>query len=189
MAKKKQTGKRKNKNENRNTVAGLLAIIALAGSCIMMNLGGAAWGYKASIGNLLITLFFILFWSVFPVIYKENRVISKICYILCLLMCMAAACGFVLCLTNNGGFLSAMLISIAAVPFFGLNFFANWTVTYGIATIVTLWWMLYTGSNVKRLKEELAKMRQRQAIVERKRELKNKKTKEHKTETVENGKH
>lgn len=169
---KKHSGKRKHKKENSNTLAGILAIVALVGSCIIMNLGGAAWGYKAGIGNLCITLFFILFWSLFPVIYKDNRVIATLSYVLCLLMCMAAACGFVLCLTNNGGFISAILVSLAAVPFFGLNFFANWTVTYGIATVFTLWWMLYTGSIVRRIKEEAVKEEQRRALAEQKRKAK-----------------
>ena len=69
---------------------------------------------------------------------------------------MAAACGFVLRLTSNGGFISAMLISIAAVPFYGLTIFADWTIVYGIATAFTLWWMLYTGANVRRLKAEMS---------------------------------
>lgn len=151
---KKYSQKKQHVVSKHNTSIGVLAIIALLCSCAIMNLGGAAWGYHAGVGNLLITLFFILFWSIFPVIYKDNAVIARVSYLLCLLMCMAAACGLALRLLHSGGFLSAALIAIVAVPFYGLNFFTNWTVTYGIATAITLWWMLYTGANVRRLKAE-----------------------------------
>ena len=88
---------------------------------------------------------------------EKQKDIAKILYVLSLLLCMAAACGFVLRLAGNGGFISAMLISIVAVPFYGFTMFADWTIVYGIATAFTLWWMLYTGANVRRLKEDAAK--------------------------------
>lgn len=140
-----------------NTVVGVLAIVALFLSCVIMNGSGAVYGGSAGLGSLLITIFFILFWSIFPVIYKDNTVISKLCYILCLLMCMAAACGLVLKFTQNGGFLSAALVSIVAVPFYGLRFFLGWTATYGVATATTLWWMLYTGAHVRTMKPDNTK--------------------------------
>lgn len=140
-----------------HTVAGLIAMFVLAFTCVAVNAGGAAWGGKAGFDCLLITLFFILLWSMFIVIYKDNHVLSKIYYVLSFFLCMAAVCGFVLRLTGNGGFISAILISIVAVPFYGLTIFADWTVTYGIASVFTLWWMLYTGANVRRLKDEVRK--------------------------------
>lgn len=136
-----------------HTIAGIIAIFVLAFTCVVVNAGGAALGGNAGFDNIVITLFFILLWSMFIVIYKDNRVLAGIYYVFSFLLCMAAACGFVLRLTANGGFISAMLVSIAAVPFYGLTIFADWTVTYGIATAFTLWWMLYTGANVRRLKE------------------------------------
>ena len=137
-----------------HTIAGVIAMIVLAFSSIVVNANGAAWGGNAEFDNLLVTLFFILFWSMFIVIYKSNHVLSKLYYVMSLLLCMAAACGFVLRLMGNGGFISAAFVSIVAVPFYGFTIFADWTVIYGIATVITLWWMLYTGANVRRLKEE-----------------------------------
>lgn len=139
-----------------HTIAGTIAIIVLAFSSVVVNAGGAAWGGNAGFDSLVTTLFFILFWSMFIVIYKNNKVLANLYYVLSLLLCMAATCGFVLRLTGNGGFISAALVSIAAVPFYGLTIFADWTVTYGIATAFTLWWMLYTGTNVRRLRNKKA---------------------------------
>ena len=137
-----------------HTIAGVIAMIVLAFSSIVVNANGAAWGGAAGFDSFLTTLFFILFWSMFIVIYKSNNVLSKLYYVMSLLLCMAAACGFVLRLMGTGGFISAAFVSIVAVPFYGFTMFADWTVIYGIATAVTLWWMLYTGANVRRLKEE-----------------------------------
>jgi len=154
----KKNNKTKKINKSRgHTVAGLIAIFVLAFTCVVVNANGAAWGGKAGFDSLIITLFFILLWSMFIVIYKDNSILAKILYVLSLLLCMAAACGFVLRLAGNGGFISAMLISIVAVPFYGFTMFVDWTIVYGIATAFTLWWMLYTGANVRRLKEETAK--------------------------------
>ena len=154
----KKDNKTKKINKSRgHTVAGLIAIFVLAFTCVVVNANGAAWGGKAGFDSLIITLFFILLWSMFIVIYKDNSILAKVLYVLSLLLCMAAACGFVLRLAGNGGFISAMLISIVAVPFYGFTMFADWTIVYGIATACTLWWMLYTGANVRRLKEDAAK--------------------------------
>lgn len=158
--KKKQT----KKSGNTHTVAGIIAMLVLAFSCVVVNAGGAAWGGNAGFDNLLLTLFFILFWSMFIVIHRDNSVLAKLYYIASFLLCLAAACGFVLRLTSNGGFISAMLVSIVAVPFYGLTIFADWTATYGIATAFTLWWMLYTGNNVRRLKEDAKEAQQEDAV-------------------------
>ena len=137
-----------------HTVAGIIAMCVLAFSSIVVNANGAAWGGKAGFDSLVTTLFFILFWSMFIVIYKNNTILSKLYYVMSLLLCMAATCGLVLRLMGNGGFISAAFVSIVAVPFYGFTMFADWTFVYGIATVVTLWWMLYTGANVRSLKEE-----------------------------------
>ncbi len=160
---KKQSAKQN--NGTGHTIAGMIAMVVLAFTCVVVNAGGAAWGGNARFDSLLITLFFILFWSMFIVIYKENHVLAKLYYVISFLLCLAAACGFVLRLTNNGGFISAVLVSIVAVPFYGLTIFADWTVTYGIATAVTMWWMLYTGANVRRLKEDAVKVQEGQGSV------------------------
>ena len=139
-----------------STIAGIIAMGVLFFSCVVVNANGAAWGGNAGFDSLMTTLFFILFWSMFIVVHRNNSVLIKLYYVFSFLMCMAAACGFVLRLTGNGGFISAALVSIVAVPFYGLTIFADWTLIYGIATVITLWWMLYTGANVRRLKEETA---------------------------------
>ena len=154
MAKQMKTQSGKQNGGVGHTIAGIIAMLVLAFSSVVVNANGAAWGGDAGFDSLLTTLFFILFWSMFIVIYKNNNVLSKLYYVMSLLLCMAAACGFVLRLMGTGGFLSAAVVSIAAVPFYGLTIFADWTVVYGIATAFTLLWMLYTGSNVRRLKEE-----------------------------------
>ncbi len=154
MAKQTKKQSIKQNKGTGHTIAGIIAVFVLAFTCVVVNAGDAAWGGKAGFDSLMITLFFILLWSMFIVIYKNNSVLARLYYVFSFLMCLAAACGFILRLTGNGGFLSAVLVSIVAVPFYGLNFFSNWTVTYGIATAFTLWWMLYTGANVRRLKED-----------------------------------
>ena len=156
MAKQIKKQSTKQNKGTGHTVAGIIAICVLAFTCVVVNANGAAWGGNAGFDSFVITLFFVLLWSMFIVIYRDNRVLAQILYVLSLLLCMAAACGFVLRLTSNGGFISAMLISIAAVPFYGLTIFADWTIVYGIATAFTLWWMLYTGANVRRLKAEMS---------------------------------
>lgn len=155
----KKQWKKQNKGMG-HTVAGIIAMFVLAFACVVVNANGAAWGGDAGFDSLVTTLFFILFWSMFIVTHKNNHVLAKLYYVMSFLLCMAAMCGFVLRLTGNGGFISAMLVSIAAVPFYGLTMFADWTMVYGIATAFTLWWMLYTGANVRRLKEEAAAERE-----------------------------
>ena len=56
-----------------HTVAGVIAMLVLAFSSIVVNANGAAWGGAAGFDSFLTTLFFILFWSMFIVIYKSIK--------------------------------------------------------------------------------------------------------------------
>ena len=152
----KQQVTRQNKGQG-HTVAGIIAMLVLVYSSIVVNANGAAWGGNAGFDSFFMTLFFILFWSMFIVVYKNNTVLAKLYYVLSLLMCMAATCGFLLRLMETGGFISAMLVSLVAVPFYGFTMFVDWTVVYGIATAVTLWWMIYGGRNARKLQEDTNK--------------------------------
>ncbi|MBP3341378.1 MAG: hypothetical protein J6K99_02510, partial [Peptococcaceae bacterium] len=67
MAKQTKNQPAKQNKSRGHTVAGLIAIFVLAFTCIVVNANGAAWGGNAGFDSLLITLFFILLWSMFIV--------------------------------------------------------------------------------------------------------------------------
>ncbi len=144
----------KNQPVNRgNTAIGILVIALLVYICCITNLGGAAFYDNAGFGNLCITVVFILFWSAFPVLYRNNAVLVKVSFVINLIMLIAAANGLVQRLLDSGGFFSAALVSVVAVPFFGLRIVLGWTGTYAVATVITFWWMLYSGTIMRRMQE------------------------------------
>ena len=152
---KQQNSKKQNAQSVKqgNTVMGLLVIAMLVFICVISNARGAAFYDYAKFGNLCITTVFVLFWSAFPVLYKNNEVLVKISFVINLLMLIAATNGLLLRLLDTGGFLSAALVSIVAVPFYGLRIVLGWTGTYAVATVITFWWMLYSGVTMRRLQE------------------------------------
>ena len=68
MAKQTKKQSIKQNKGTGHTIAGIIAVFVLAFTCVVVNAGDAAWGGNAGFDSLIITLFFILLWSMFIVI-------------------------------------------------------------------------------------------------------------------------
>ncbi len=155
----KQTGaKATPKQAFRSVRLHLLGIILAAAaviSCFVINIGGAWMGDPASLGSLAATLFYLLFWGVFTVLSRNYRPLTNVAFIVSLLTFISAFNGLVWRLLGEGGFFAALIAIFAAVPFYGLTAFLGWTAVYGVSAAISLFWLVYTGRNLRRLQREM----------------------------------
>lgn len=130
----------------RNSILGIILALAVIISCVVINSGGSWMGGRAGLANLIITVFYIVFWSIFTIKSRRYEPLIKFSFIISLLSFLSSFVGLIMTSLHIGGFISAILISIfSGSPFYGLYFFTTlggWNDLYAIATIITLAWVI-----------------------------------------------
>lgn len=136
------------------TLLGIILAAAAMISCFVINAGGAWMGGPASLGQLAVTVLYIVFWGVFSVASRRFAPLVKVSFVISLLTFIAAANSLVQVLMGNGGFLSAFISVFASVPLYGLRYLMDWTGLYVVAAALSLGWLVYTGYHLRRIKRQ-----------------------------------
>lgn len=139
----------------RKNIVGIIIALAAMISCFVINAGGAWNGGIAGIGNLTVTILYIIFWSMFSVISRNYEPLVNTSFAISLITFISAAAGLTARLINGGGFITALLIIFSSIPFYGLRLFIGWTGLYAVSTILSLCWLIYTWNTKCKLKRTL----------------------------------
>ena len=107
----------------------LAIILALAAviSCFVINAGGAWMGGRADISNLIVTILYVIFWSVFSVRSRGYVPLIKVSFAISCITFVSAAAGLIARALHIGGFITGILSVFSSIPFYGLRFFMDWT--------------------------------------------------------------
>ncbi len=124
----------------------LAIILALAAviSCFVINTGGAWTGGAADISNMIVTILYVIFWSVFSVLSKEYMPLIKISFAISFITFVSAVFGLISRAFHIGGFITGILSVFSSIPFYGLRFFMDWTGLYTAVAALSLAWLIYT---------------------------------------------
>lgn len=141
----------------RRSIFGIIIAAAVMLSCFVINVGGAWMGGPASAGQLAVTILYCIFWGVFTVASRNFGPLVRVSFVISLLTFLSAFNSLVWVLLGGGGFITAFLSVFASVPFYGLRFFLQWEGLYAVATAISILWLVYTGVNLRKLKQTLSK--------------------------------
>ena len=131
---------------------GLLLALLVVVCTFLVNTGGAWWGDRANVWELLMTLIYLAFWIVFTIVSSKYVQLAKIVFVFSLMTFISSVCAIIFSI--KGGFVIAVILSaLASVPFYGLRFFMNWTGVYVCAVIVSTVWVGFAWWNLRKLKD------------------------------------
>ena len=129
---------------------GILMIIAILITVFIVNLEGSWFGGKASTGQFVLTIAYIVFWLIFSWILRKEYLLQK-------WSCMIGSISFVSALYSTicgyfdfGGFISGLIAFPSGVPFYGLRAYLDWDTTYHVAAVITFVWTIITFVNLKK---------------------------------------
>ncbi len=128
-----------------------LALFMIVG-CFIGNWSGAWAGGPAAVDHLLLSIGYVLFWIWFCLIIWRYSSLVGFTLGVSIITFAGAALGFVLRVTQNGGFLSGFFVMMTSVPFYGFRYWVGWTEIYGAISLLALGWMLLTARQLRRLK-------------------------------------
>lgn len=114
-------------------------------------IGGAWMGGRADISNLIVTILYVIFWSVFSVRSRGYVPLIKVSFAISCITFVSAAAGLIARALHIGGFITGILSVFSSIPFYGLRFFMDWTGLYVIATALSLAWLIYTWHSKRKL--------------------------------------
>lgn len=134
------------------TVLGVLLILFVMAACAAINLGGAWMGDSANPQQFIVTVIYITFWGLFSVVVRKHGNLIRVSFVISLLTFISALNSLVWRLLGGGGFFAAFVSIFASVPFYGLRWVLGWTETYGVAVVIALIWLVYTGCRMRKLK-------------------------------------
>lgn len=137
------------------TIIGIIIALAVMISCLVLNVGGAWMGGPAPIGNLIATILYCVFWTVFTVVSRDIKVLAKVSFFISLFTLVSSSVGFGFRLFHAGDFIIAFISVFSSVPMYGLRFFMDWTGLYAVSTVLSVLWVIYTAMNLRRIKQFL----------------------------------
>lgn len=123
-------------------IAFALAVMAVA----VANLAGAIYGGAAGIGSLIATAFYVGIVTGLLIFGRKNPVLKKIGFVWSLLSFLSALWSLLMRLLHSGFVISALISVLSSVPFYGLRYRLDWTVTYALAAGVSLVWLVWSGA-------------------------------------------
>ena len=138
------------RHAKKSVLAIILALAAVI-SCFVINAGGAWMGGRADISNLIVTILYVIFWSVFSVRSRGYVPLIKVSFAISCITFVSAAAGLIARALHIGGFITGILSVFSSIPFYGLRFFMDWTGLYVIATALSLAWLIYTWHSKRKL--------------------------------------
>lgn len=140
----------------RKNILGIIITLAAMISCFVINAGGAWMGGVAGIGNFIVTILYVIFWSIFSFISRKYEPLAKTAFVISLISFISAMAGLIARLSVSGGFIVAALLSVfSSIPFYGFRLFMDWTGLYAVATVLSLCWLIYTCYIKRNLKRSL----------------------------------
>lgn len=135
------------------TVLWLILAAAVMLACFGLNLGGAWMGGPATPVQAAATGCYLLFWAVFTWLSRSYLPLLRVSHVLSLMTLFSGTVSLVCRLLKAGYILAALASVFASVPFYGLRAFLDWTGLYVVATAAGLFWCLYTGKLLRKLKD------------------------------------
>lgn len=135
----------------KKSLLGIMGALLVVLACLALNMGSAWEGGPAGAGHLLVTVFYILFWSLFLFVSRAYLPLVNLSAVVSFVTLVSAAVGAASVLNEDGSLLAALLSVISAVPFYGLRLFAGWRFVYGAAAILSLCWLVFAGVFQRRL--------------------------------------
>ena len=139
------------RHAKKSVLAIILALAAVI-SCFVINAGGAWMGGRADISNLIVTILYVIFWSVFSTISRKYEPLIKISLVVSAASFISSTAGLIARGFGIGGFITGIIGLFSAIPFYGLRFFMGWTGLYAVATVLSLMWLIYTWVSKRKLK-------------------------------------
>ena len=136
----------------RKNILGIIIALAALISCFAINTGAAWEGGAAGLGNLIITILYIVFWGVFSFISRKCEPLIKASFIISVITLISAVAGLISCVSNRGGFITALLSIFSSIPFYGLRAFMGWTGLYAVALVLSICLLFYTRHMKDKLK-------------------------------------
>ncbi len=134
------------------SILGIIIALAATISCFVMNISSAWEGGPAEIGNFIITIFYIIFWSVFSFSSRKYEPLAKTSFVISLITFISSIAGLIARISNRGGFITALLSIFSSIPFYGFRIFLDWTDVYAIAIVISTSWLVYTWYIRRKLK-------------------------------------
>ncbi|MCI8386908.1 MAG: zf-HC2 domain-containing protein [Clostridiales bacterium] len=124
-------------------IAGIAAAALMMGICIAVNLSGAWMGGPAGAVNLFATIGYIIFFASFSIITRRSKIFSRISFLLALLTLVSSLLCFSVRIGAEFMTVPSVILSIfSSVPFYGLRYFLDWTLTYASGTVISLIWVI-----------------------------------------------
>lgn len=127
----------------RNVIGIIIALAAII-SCFVINLSAAWEGGPAAIGNLIVTILYVVFWGAFSVFSRKYVPLINTSFVMSLITLVASLTGLIAQLSGGAGFITALLGTFSAVPFYGLRYFMEWVGLYATASVLSLGWLVCT---------------------------------------------
>ena len=122
----------------------ILVALFVTGACFALNLAPAWMGGPASVGNVLVTVGYILFWTVFTVKARKYMPLVNLSMTVSCITLIASVAGLGAAESVlPGGFLIAGIASCLAVPFYGLRCFLEWDGVYLAGAVLSALWTGY----------------------------------------------
>lgn len=135
-------------------IVGIIIALAAMISSFVINSSGAWAGHPAGIGNFTITLFYIIFWSMFTFTARYEPLITT-SFVINLITFISAVVRLIAHAANRGGFITGLLALFSGVPFYGLTLVMEWSGLNAVAMILSLCWLIYTWRTKRKLKRSL----------------------------------
>lgn len=147
-------------NQGIKDVLGMLLIIAIMAGAFMANLYAGMWG-SANGWNLLASVLYVVFWTVFPKFFGKSRFLMKAGYIISICTLAASICCSVCVLMPFTNFIYKLVIIPAFIgliflgQFVGLTFFAHgfigmYEIHYPVMILISALWVLYMRHYVRK---------------------------------------
>lgn len=118
---------------------------------IYQEYGKTVYCFLLSLSNLIVTILYVIFWSVFSVRSRGYVPLIKVSFAISCITFVSAAAGLIALALHIGGFITGILSVFSSIPFYGLRFFMDWTGLYVIATALSLAWLIYTWHSKRKL--------------------------------------
>lgn len=151
----------------------VIAVLVMA-VCFAVNLGSAWMGDRATMGQLLVTVFYILFWSGFLFFSKRRETLRKAALIITVIVLLSSICRLIFQLIELGflSMIAAILTgALSMTLFYGFTYFRGvsvlarfrlfdaWSLVDLAAVVISAIWLaaairnVAEGSRRKKLRE------------------------------------
>ena len=140
------------KNSNSKYIFWLGLILAIVVTVVVFaaNLSGAWLGSPASVGHIIMTVSYMVFWGVFTWLSVKQVPLRKIVFVISLLTLISATISFICVATNQGFIIEALMSAFVSVPFYGVRNFTSWEGLYGCAFAISVVWFVFAFRQLRK---------------------------------------